>query len=83
MWGVRYFLLMIAVLALVGGCCSTPKIIPNKADAKEDADWRVYLGGKERNLYSSLKQINRDNVTKLEVAWTFETGDKLSTRRTT
>ena len=73
---MRYFLLMIAVLALVGGCCSTPKIIPNKADAKEDADWRVYLGGKERNLYSSLKQINRDNVAKLEVAWTFETGDQ-------
>ncbi len=36
----------------------------------------MYLGGKERNLYSSLKQINRDNVAKLEVAWTFETGDQ-------
>ena len=46
------------------------------ADAKENADWPVYLGGKERNLYSTLKQINRDNVSKLEVAWTFETGDK-------
>ena len=45
-------------------------------DAKENADWPVYLGGKERNLYSTLKQINRDNVAKLEVAWTFETGDK-------
>ena len=45
-------------------------------DAKENSDWRVYLGGKERNLYSTLKQINRDNVSKLEVAWTFETGDK-------
>lgn len=45
------------------------------ADAKI-ADWPTYLGGKERNLYSSLQQINRDNVTKLEVAWTYETGDK-------
>ena len=46
------------------------------ADAEESADWPVYLGGKERNLYSTLKQINRDNVSKLEVAWTYETGDK-------
>ena len=45
-------------------------------DAEENADWPVYLGGKERNLYSTLEQINRDNVAKLEVAWAFETGDK-------
>ena len=51
-------------------------IIALGVDAKENADWPVYLGGKERNLYSTLKQINRDNVSKLEVAWTFETGDK-------
>ena len=24
-----------------------------------DADWRIYLGGKERQLYSPLEQINR------------------------
>ena len=41
----------------------------------EDADWPVYLGGKERNLYSQLEQINRENVSQLEVAWTYETGD--------
>lgn len=41
----------------------------------EDADWPVYLGGKERNLYSPLAQIDRGNVSELEVAWTFETGE--------
>ena len=46
------------------------------ADAKENTDWQVYLGGKERNLYSSLMQINRDNVVDLQVAWAHETGDK-------
>ena len=45
-------------------------------DAKDNADWEVYLGGKERNLYSTLKQINRDNVAELQVAWSYETGDK-------
>ena len=39
------------------------------------ADWPVYLGGKERSLYSSLTQINRTNVSRLEVAWTYDTGD--------
>ena len=39
------------------------------------ADWPVYLGGKERNLYSPLEQINRENVSRLAVAWTYETGD--------
>jgi quinoprotein glucose dehydrogenase len=42
----------------------------------QDVDWPVYLGGKERNLYSSLNQINAENVTKLKVAWTYETGNE-------
>jgi quinoprotein glucose dehydrogenase len=41
----------------------------------EDADWPVYLGGKERNLYSPLDQIHRGNASELEVAWTWDTGD--------
>ena len=41
-----------------------------------NVDWPIYLGGKERNLYSSLQQINRDNVTKLKVAWMYDTGEK-------
>ena len=44
--------------------------------APRNVDWPVYLGGKERNLYSALNQINRDNVAKLEVAWTYDTGHK-------
>ena len=42
----------------------------------QNADWPVYLGGKGRSLYSSLRQINRDNVSQLKVAWIYETGDK-------
>ena len=36
--------------------------------------WDQYLGGGDSSQYSSLDQIDRDNVTELEVAWTFETG---------
>ncbi len=37
--------------------------------------WGVY-GGPDNIHYSSLGQINRDNVHSLQVAWTFESGDE-------
>ena len=37
--------------------------------------WRQYLGGSDSSQFSSLDQINKKNVTKLEVAWTYSTGD--------
>ena len=42
----------------------------------ENADWPVYLGGKERNLYAPLNQINRETVPSLQMAWSYETGDR-------
>ena len=38
-------------------------------------DWTVYGGGPDSIRYSSLDQINRTNVTHLQVAWTYDTGD--------
>src|SRR5680860_454468 len=38
-------------------------------------DWRIYRGGTEGNSYSSLRQIDTNNVAKLKLAWTFHTGD--------
>src|SRR5262245_18334576 len=38
-------------------------------------DWPAYGGGNDQTHYSALNQINRDNVGKLQVAWTFDTGD--------
>ena len=37
--------------------------------------WSGYGGGPEQLRYSSLTQINRGNVAKLEVAWTYDTGE--------
>jgi quinoprotein glucose dehydrogenase len=39
-------------------------------------DWPVYLGDKARTHYSPLDQITKDNVASLEVAWTYDTGDR-------
>lgn len=38
-------------------------------------DWPIYGGTPENNHYSPLAQINRKNVKKLHVAWTFDTGE--------
>lgn len=41
----------------------------------DEEDWPAYLGGTEMNHYSSLDQINRSNVSRLEVAWQYNTLD--------
>jgi quinoprotein glucose dehydrogenase len=41
----------------------------------DDSTWSEYLGGPDRNHYTSLDQITRENVNKLEVAWEFHTND--------
>ena len=46
------------------------------ASSAQNADWSAYNGGVDGDHYSSLTQINRKNVQKLQVAWTFDTGDK-------
>jgi quinoprotein glucose dehydrogenase len=38
-------------------------------------EWSAYGGGSDQIRYSSLKQINRDNVKQLQVAWTYDTED--------
>jgi quinoprotein glucose dehydrogenase len=38
-------------------------------------DWTEYLGGPDRNHYSALTQINPDNVTKLQPAWSYSAPD--------
>jgi quinoprotein glucose dehydrogenase len=45
------------------------------ASKPDHRDWKMYGGGPENIRYSSLNQINRENVSRLQVAWTFDTGD--------
>ncbi|MBL7828448.1 MAG: PQQ-binding-like beta-propeller repeat protein [Saprospiraceae bacterium] len=37
--------------------------------------WPEYLGGPDRNHYSSLTQINKENVQKLRIAWQYSMPD--------
>lgn len=38
--------------------------------------WSTYLGNPDASHYSSLSQINRTNVAKLQVAWTYDAGSE-------
>src|SRR6476660_8326615 len=41
----------------------------------QSVDWPVFGGTSGNTHFSTLSQITAENVGKLEVAWTYETGD--------
>ena len=44
------------------------------AQSSSDGGWPNYGGDPGGSRYSGVRQINRDNVTQLRVAWTYRTG---------
>jgi PQQ-dependent dehydrogenase (methanol/ethanol family) len=72
------------IASLLGACAiiATPAIIASTAKADDDLtklaqnpkDWVMPTGDYANHRYSALKQITKDNVGKLQVAWTFSTG---------
>jgi quinoprotein glucose dehydrogenase len=50
-------------------------LLVTAALAQDHASWRDYGGAADSAQYSALKQIDRTNVAKLQVAWTYPTGD--------
>jgi len=67
----KYLLPLIILLA----CACTGCQQGSEAPSYGTNEWQEYLGGPERNHYSPLKQINENNVTQLQVAWEYHTGD--------
>ena len=47
------------------------------ASADPYRGWTTYGGGPDNIHYSSLQGINRENVRRLSVAWSYDTGDTL------
>jgi quinoprotein glucose dehydrogenase len=45
-------------------------------------DWPAYGGSSQQIRYSKLKQINRSNVIRLRVSWTFDTNDGTNASQT-
>src|SRR4051812_30087042 len=46
--------------------------------AGQTTDWKDYLGGPAASHYSPLKQIDVHNVDRLELTWSYPTGDESS-----
>ena len=49
--------------------------LPLARSAAKDTDWPAYGGGPADIRYSALTQINTSNVSRLQVAWTYDTDD--------
>jgi quinoprotein glucose dehydrogenase len=45
------------------------------AQDRQYTSWRDYAGSADSAQYSGLRQVNRSNVSQLQVAWTYPTGD--------
>jgi glucose dehydrogenase len=60
------FLVLSTIVAIGAGFASRAQTV----------DWPVYNGGADGDHYSKLRQIDRSNVSKLQVAWTYDTGEK-------
>jgi len=67
---------VIFVLLLIG--CDVREI-----DDRPYEQWKTYNGDPTSSSYSSLDQINKENVQQLEVAWVYHTGDLSENARST
>jgi quinoprotein glucose dehydrogenase len=54
---------------------ATLGVIVFAAEEPNFTTWEGFLSGPDSSQYSSLKQITKNNVKQLEVAWKFETGN--------
>src|SRR6266481_6244554 len=71
-------LLAMVVAVVIGGrIAHAAKSLPGfRAPGQELQDWPAYGGAPENNHYSKLAQINRSNVKRLAVAWSFDTQEE-------
>jgi len=65
-WGV-----LLVLAALPGLALANQEVIKLTQDSK---NWAMQAGNMQNQRYSALKQINKDNVKNLRVAWTMSTG---------
>ena len=68
--------IVLAIFAATSALGQTSDSSAASASEKQPThDWPMYGGTPENDHFSSLRQINRDNVKRLAVAWTFDTGE--------
>src|SRR5882762_6903741 len=71
--------LIVTTAGLIAHAANTPA--QSNEPGQEHQDWPAYGGAPENNHYSKLAQINRSNVKRLAVAWSFDTQEEGVFRR--
>jgi len=66
----------IVAVVTVGLTARTENAPQGVSPSEQLHDWPAYGGAPENNHYSILAQINRENVKRLSVAWTFDTQEQ-------
>ena len=66
---------MKAFLIIAFGCFLLFSACQPNTSEIDYTNWSHYGGPEDGSRYSSLMQINKENVSQLEVAWTYNTGD--------
>lgn len=61
--------------SMLCGVCAGQGAAGPGSTGRGSTDWPVYNGSPEGDHYSQLKQIDRANVQRLKVAWSFDTGE--------
>src|SRR2546428_7133729 len=64
-------LVAVVTVALIAHTAKTPPEFG--VPGQEQRDWPAYGGAPENNHYSTLAQLNRNNVKLLAVAWSLDT----------
>ncbi len=69
------FVLVSSLIVTTAGLMARAAKAPAQShvSGQEQQDWPDYGGAPENNHYSKLAQINRSNVKRLAVAWSFDT----------
>jgi quinoprotein glucose dehydrogenase len=65
---------VVVTLALIGAVCAAAaqsRAPRERRNARPYTQWTAYGGGPHSAQFSALDQINRGNVSQLQVAWTF------------
>ncbi len=65
------------MLTLSALLLATPLLPQRSAPKQGYRGWTIYGGGSDSIRYSSLAQINRNNVKQLKQVWTYDTGDAM------
>ncbi|MEE2782923.1 MAG: PQQ-binding-like beta-propeller repeat protein [Pseudomonadota bacterium] len=75
---MRIFASLTTLACLLAGCGGK---VDDEIDLR-NVDWAVYLGDSGRQHYTPLKQINKENVNQLGVAWRYNSGELRGTNST-